>query len=165
MSLVEVTNNVEVTDLGWNNIKEQMRLAENSFTEIGVHKGETRQPKPGELEPLSDMVIVAAANEFGAPKKNIPPRAFIRTSFDENRREVDRLVESEYDKILAGKSNVKKSLEIIGEFMETKTKQKIVDLKQPPNRPRTIARKGSNNPLMDTGQLRGGIRHVETING
>ena len=37
--------------------------------------------------------------------------------------------------------------------------EKVLDVKQPPNAPRTIARKGSANPLIDTGHLRQSITH------
>ena len=45
----------------------------------------------------------------------------------------------------------------LGEKVVADVQRKIVALKDPPNAPSTIAKKGSANPLIDTGRLRQSI--------
>ena len=43
---------------------------------------------------------------------------------------------------------------LVGAYAADVIQQRIVDLKEPPNSPITIALKGSSNPLVDTGHMR-----------
>jgi len=54
----------------------------------------------------------------------------------------------------------KKALEIMGQMIESDIKRKIVTLKTPPNKPDTIRKKGSSNPLVNKGFLKGAIRFI-----
>ncbi len=158
-----------VIDRGWNRIKKEMRKADNSFTEIGLPKnGKVDEGKGGgsghkKIVEMSELLIVGAVNEYGAPNRNIPARPFIRTTFDENRQKINRLVVNEYEKIIDGTSNVKRSLGLIGEWLTAKTIAKIRAIRTPPNAPSTIAKKKSSNPLVDMSQMVQSIQHVETI--
>lgn len=92
---------------------------------------------------------------------------------------LQRIVNDEWMKIVRGKSTTKKSLERIGEWMTGKTRKTITEVQTPPNAPSTIANKaakirnagkkesflaGTGNPLIDTGQMRQSVQHVEVIN-
>jgi phage gpG-like protein len=50
-------------------------------------------------------------------------------------------------------------LETVGVFLEAKMVEKISSGLQPALKPKTIARKGSSTPLIDTGELLGQIDH------
>ena len=47
-----------------------------------------------------EAVNVAAVHEWGSPKRGIPKRSFIRSTFDEKKDEAGKLMESEVDKVL-----------------------------------------------------------------
>ena len=47
-----------------------------------------------------EAVSIAAVHEFGSPKRGIPKRSFIRSTFDEKKDETGKLIESEVDKVL-----------------------------------------------------------------
>ena len=166
-----VTNKVTVIDKGWNRIVAELKKAANSFTKVGLPqegelKGGTRTGSGREpLVEFSQLVTVGAVHEFGAPSRNIPERPFLRTSFDESKGQINLMIEKEYDRILRGSADVAQSLGRVGVFLKGKIQKKIVDIKSPPNAPKTIERKGSSNPLIDTGQLRQSIQHVEVIVG
>jgi len=144
----------EIIDLGWDQIIQETKLADRSYTKVGLQEGTT-------ADDLSDLVMVGAVNEFGT--KRIPARPFIRTTYDDNRGMLFELIDRQYDRILRGRATAKMALERIGEWLEGKTKKKIVDIQAPPNAPSTIAKKGSSNPLIDTSQMRQSIRHVEVM--
>ena len=65
-----LTNTLTIIDKGWKKIVEQIKLADNSHTLVGVQKGTKRNDD----SKISDMVKVASINEFGAPKASIPAR-------------------------------------------------------------------------------------------
>jgi hypothetical protein len=147
---------VEDRDLGWANIRAAMLGLDGAHTRVGVQEGEIR-------EDGKDLVIVAAVNEFGAPKANIPERSFIRSTVDEERPAVNRIKEGIVRKATTGHVSIRQELALLGEFAQSKIQRKIIDLKIPGNADSTKKKKGSDNPLVDQGQLHQSIRHVEVI--
>ena len=121
------------------------------------------------------MLVIAAANEFGAkiPKRQarfedlddenpegwviIPERSYLRAWFDENVDALQATMERLIGQVVEGKISGRAALETIGGYVVTHVQAYMVDLKTPPNAPSTIARKGSSNPLIDTGQLKDAI--------
>lgn len=121
------------------------------------------------------MLVIAAANEFGAkiPKRQarfedlddenpekwvtIPERSYLRAWFDENVDVLQATMERLIGQVVEGKISGRAALETIGGYVATHIQAYMVDLKTPPNAPSTIARKGSSNPLIDTGQLKDAI--------
>jgi len=41
-----------------------------------------------------DVCVYAAVHEFGSPKKNIPQRSYLRKTFDEQKEEIERLIDN-----------------------------------------------------------------------
>jgi phage gpG-like protein len=143
-------------DRGWKRIRAQLLKAGGAFTKVGVQEGEQRDDG-------TDLVTVAAANEFGAPKAKIPERSFIRSTTDEQREEVERVKRRILEKLVDGTSDIKTELAKLGSWMKAQIQKKIVDLKLPINAESTKKKKGSDNPLVDKGQLQQSIRHVEVV--
>ena len=52
-----------------------------------------------------------------------------------------------------------KALDLMGEGIDGQLKQSINDMTQPPLAPSTIARKGFDKPLIDTGHMRNSVAH------
>jgi len=94
-------------------------------------------------------------NEFGTTR--IPERSFMRSTIKEKRKEIVKLQEKLLRKIQSGDMNIDQALGLLGSFIAGEITQKIVDIKSPPNNPYTIKKKGSSNPLVDTGQLKNSI--------
>jgi len=152
-----------VTDIdrGWKGIQSRLRRMDGAHSKIGIQQGTTRENEG--VSGTSDMVIIAAANEFGAPKRSIPARPFMRNAFDKNRQAIGRLQDKLFGAVTVGNVTPEKALSMIGEMHKGQVQKEIVDLQFPPNVPSTIKRKGSSNPLIDTGQLRQSIQHVEMM--
>ena len=95
---------------------------------------------------------VAAWNEFGT--RTIPERPFFRRTLQRVRRptELPRLVRRMLDKRTMTLS--RQAYDAIGAYAVGELQNEIVSLRHPPNAPSTVKRKGSTNPLIDTGQLR-----------
>lgn len=106
----------------------------------------------------ADGIPVASVglwNEFGtrdsAGNVLIPERSFFRSTTKEVRKKIRKLViklrnpqTKVMDKRAAGK---------IAAFHAGAIQDKIISVKKPPNKPQTVSRKGSNNPLVDTGLM------------
>jgi hypothetical protein len=159
---------IKITDLGWERINAELKIAEKSYTVVGFpQRGEIGAAGAGSREPsadFSELVRVAVVHEFGAPKRRIPERPFMRTAFDENLSDLNEVKKREYQNIIDGKTTAKQGLERLGELHKSHIQKKITDITSPPLRPLTVRRKkGSTKPLIDTGQLRASVQHKEVI--
>lgn len=157
---------IEDRDLGWKRIKRQMKMLDKSHTKVGLPK--KAKPKSGHASDMSELVIVGAVHEFGAPKVHVPKRSWLRTGSDEAIPTLNRLIQKEYAEVLAGRSTVRRSLDVLGVFMVGRIKRKIRAIKFPPLRPSTLRKKTKggkvgNNPLIDTGQFIQSIAHQKVI--
>jgi len=107
-----------------------------------------------------EYVMVASVHEFGATIQrgkgsfSIPERSFLRTSFDEKNEEWASFFKNQLKYVLALEMDVQTLFNRLGARMVGDIQEKITDLDAPPNAPSTIAKKGSSNPLIDTGGLR-----------
>lgn len=92
----------------------------------------------------------------------IPERAFLRGGFDEYAEDVIDSAEPLMADVIGGTMSVDQLSELIGLMLSSKIKEFAVDLKSPPNSSMTIERKGSSNPLVDTGDMIGSITYEVT---
>lgn len=96
------------------------------------------------------VAMVAALNEFGVPSRGQPPRPFFRNMVAAKSKEwpaaiAGLLRDNNYDALRA--------LQLTGEAIAGQLRQSITDLVAPPLAPSTIARKGFDKPLIDTGHM------------
>jgi hypothetical protein len=96
------------------------------------------------------VAMIAAIQEFGAPRAGIPPRPFFRNMIAAKSPEWGPatgalLIANDYDAL--------KTLQQVGEAVAGQLRQSIVDLVDPPLAPSTIKRKGHSKPLIDTGHM------------
>ena len=101
------------------------------------------------------VASVGFANEFGTA--TIPERSFMRTTTKEKRKEIVNLQEKLLKKVQSGEMKVNQALGLVGSFVSGLISKKIVDIKSPPNAPKTIKDKKSSNPLVDSSQLKDSI--------
>lgn len=158
---------VREIDMGWQRIKLNVRQIDDSYVKVGVQDGseiakEDAHPSGEKWYPESELEQIATANEFGT--RTIPERSFIRATFDSKQREIRSLQNRLYGSLLDRKITVEKGLKILGVFMVSKIQERITNLRFPANAPSTIERKGSSNPLIDSGQLRASIISKEFVN-
>lgn len=152
------------TDMGMEAVVAEIEKLNNSYVKVGFQQGTvTRSQTKGQRSKKAGLSMpqIAAQNEFGTD--HIPARPFMRPSFDDNRTVINKAIEGEYDKVVAGQRTVKRSLDLIGLLMTRLIQQKIRAIHYPPNAPSTIARKKSSKPLIDFGQMVQSVRHEVVI--
>lgn len=96
------------------------------------------------------VAMIAAIQEFGAPKRGIPPRPFFRNMIAKKsptwaKGIATQLKITNYD--------VKRTLMITGEVIAGQLRQSIIETNSPPLAQSTIARKGFSKPLIDTSHM------------
>jgi len=107
-----------------------------------------------------DNVDIAVTQEFGTRDGKIPPRSFVMAPFKANAKRYSQLLKALVPKMLKGLMTLDKALNLVGLQMAADMKKSIKDGLTPPNSPRTIAKKKSSKPLIDTGQLVTSITHA-----
>lgn len=108
----------------------------------------------------ADLVIIAAANEYGAIAGNgavIPSRPFLRLAL--RSKDVAAFVRATMTTYYKGGLDLFGALTRIGLFTQGAVRKSIGSNIPPPNAPSTIAKKGSSATLIDTGRLRQSISY------
>ena len=142
----------EVIDLGWEEYVESLK-DNYTYVDVGVlaQDGSMKDEK-------SDITLIEKAtfNEFGT--EHIPPRPFIRQTFDENEDELTALAVKLDTQILQEKITRKKALDMLGQTHQNQIQSNMVTRGAfEENAEITKIKKGSDMPLVDTGQLRQSI--------
>ena len=120
-------------------------------------KGGTR--RPGKTDASVTNAEIGAIHEFGSITRGIPARSFLRMPLH---RRAQTLVKrfSVIFRAAAAKGDMKKALTLLGIACENEIQRAFETHgwgTWPPNSPKTIERKGSASPLIDTAQLRRAI--------
>ena len=101
-----------------------------------------------------DVCDIALWNEFGT--EHIPSRPFLRKSVDENKAKIDDMINRTAGMLLSGQP-LQRVLNQMGSFQVGLVRKKIVEGSYVPNAASTIRKKHSNQPLIDTGRMRGSV--------
>lgn len=97
----------------------------------------------------------AVWNEFGT--KDIPERPFLRNTMKDNKRLYVKILKKGAKSIVRGEYNIDTALSRLGIQIQGDIQNSILTLKSPPNKAATIRKKGSSNPLIDKGKMRGAV--------
>lgn len=146
---------VRVTDKGYNAALKRISAI---GAKISVGVPETHDPHSG----AGGMTVadIAAIHEFGSPKNGIPERSFIRAWADANEERIKKMILIMAQSIASGKRTRNQALEVLGLKWVAEVQQRIAANIPPALKPATIARKGSDVALIDTGQLRSAITYI-----
>lgn len=114
--------------------------------DVGFFKGTHTYPNG------KDVTTVARNNDQGT--KNIPERPFMIPAGNKAaNKTVNITVHS-----IAGGMDEQQALSKAGELFVGFIQKEITNLKEPPNSPYTIEKKGSSNPLIDSGDMRKSVK-------
>jgi hypothetical protein len=137
---------------GLKRLAEMMRqLGRKPFVKVGVLGDVQRRQEKGDA---IDNVGLAVVHEYGLPHRGIPARPFLRGTFDTKKAAWDKLLERMAPLVLQQKLTVEAALALLGERAAADVKAYVTHGSAlAPNKPATIARKGSSRPLIDSAQL------------
>ena len=131
----------------------------------GVRKAEMRAEMQGHID--AGMAYSEAHSLYiqshGSPLWHIPPRPVLEPSIEANKEPIAKKLQGAATASLDGDSReVDAALHRAGMVAEKAAKAWFENPQNgwPPNSPRTIAQKGSDSPLIDTGEMRKAITQV-----
>jgi hypothetical protein len=124
---------------------------------IGFPKEKAELTKP-HYPTGASVLDVVIWNNYGT--EDIPARPFLEQSTPEIKK-VFAAKAAKYQKMVnAGQLDPRLFLLQIAKEGEKIVRQRIIDLKEPPNAPRTIKKKGFDDPLIETGFMRDSVTSV-----
>ena len=98
------------------------------------------------------VAAVAAWMDMGVPSRGIPERPFFRNAIDAAKGELVDVVAESVDP--ATLRITRKVAGKVGASMVGFIQKSITTLRSPANKPSTVKRKGSSNPLLDSATMR-----------
>jgi len=125
-------------------------ISNKPFVKVGILEGKADQAKeisgdsPNAQPTGLTLVEVATFHEFGTSRT--PERSFLRATIDANKSELQTETLNIFKKVSSGSIDAMRGL-------------------KPDLDPKTIDRKGSSKPLIDTGQLVNSIQHLVVEKG
>lgn len=159
-------------DKGYRGFRDILQDVQSAGVYVGIlqDKGSERT-EDGEIT----LAGYAAVNEFGSDDGHVPERSFLRSTIDEHRAEYDAdmqaatramLQESLLHGVGSGASVLERRLGQLGNKVTRHVKEKIRDLRDPPNAELTLALKyPGDNPLIHTGRMRQSISFLVDLQG
>ena len=124
----------------------QRLVGDNRVVNVGVPEGKRE-------EDGTPVAMIAAVHEFGSPSQGIPERPFLRVAVQRNRQKYVRLNRINLVKMLRGQATVEQALGQLGEMAKGDVQTEIRSGVFAPLKEATKKRKGSDKPLIDTGQM------------
>ena len=133
-------------DLGYNRIMRDLQKLDGMEIVAGMLKDS------GKASNGASYVDIATWNEYGT--RRIPSRPFIRISADTNKAAWSKIAQQAVNDVIDGDSP-REAAKVIGHRMVEDIRKVFGDTsKLKDNAPSTIAKKGRNEPLVDSGEMR-----------
>jgi hypothetical protein len=142
---VQITDN----DRGWTALNRRAKKAKDGRVKVGVLANDAKGNQDHGGLTVAEL---AAILHYGTDE--IAARPYLAMAFDKIREELSKMGGELLTKVLTGQIPLDQALGLLGLKLSTEAKKIITEGRQlAPNAPSTIARKGSDRPLVDTARL------------
>nr|DAT21514.1 MAG TPA: virion morphogenesis protein [Caudoviricetes sp.] len=135
---------VKLIDHGFDKIIQQALKLDGKGVKVGIRRGKGSHDG-------TDMLDIAVYNHFGT--STIPARPFISDCAEKNAGQIQEAQKRLVYRVYQGSLSADGALAELGAWYVNVQKGHILHGGWTPNAPATVKRKGSNKPLVDTGQL------------
>ena len=135
---------VKLIDHGFDNIIRQALKLDGKGVKVGIRRGKGSHDG-------TDMLDIAVYNHFGTA--TIPARPFVSDCAEKNAGQIQEVQKRLVYRVYQGGLSADGALAQLGVWYVNVQKGHILHGGWTPNAPATVKRKGSNRPLVDTGQL------------
>lgn len=131
-------------------LAERLKKQSEKEVAVGFPKGTAQSYPDG-----TSVIEVAAKHVYGI---EVPQRDFMELAKDGIKEKAGPIIQAA---LAAGNDKELETLQhAAGQAGQVAVQEAIVELDTPPNSPRTIAAKGSSNPLIDTGHMKNSVTYV-----
>ena len=135
---------VKLIDHGLDKIIQQALKLDGKGVKVGIRRGKGSHDG-------TDMLDIAVYNHFGTA--TIPARPFVSDCAEKNAGQIQEAQKRLVYRVYQGGLSADGALAELGAWYVNVQKGHILHGGWTPNAPATVKRKGSNKPLVDTGQL------------
>ncbi len=135
---------VKLIDHGFDKIIQQALKLDGKGVKVGIRRGKGSHDG-------TDMLDIAVYNHFGTA--TIPARPFVSDCAEKNAGQIQEAQKRLVYRVYQGGLSADGALAELGAWYVNVQKGHILHGGWTPNAPATVKRKGSNKPLVDTGQL------------
>lgn len=129
----------------------ELKKLQQTEIHVGFQSGEAP------YEDGADLAEIAAYNEYGT--SDMPARPFMQQSWENHEAELKQVCQ-QANNIIAKGGSAEEACKVIGVAGVGFIQQEIVEGQFEPNAASTIAKKGSAQPLIDTGHMRQSVKYV-----
>ena len=143
----------DLDGLGWRQLRSRLLEAEHRHVNVGFPAGQEHKDEDGKHSKYT-VAQIAAVHEFGAPAAGIPERPFMRTALQVGRQKFIQLNRQNLLAMVRGGMTAEQALGQLGAMAQGEVQREIAQGTFAPLKTETIKRKGSDRPLIDTGQMR-----------
>lgn len=145
-------------------VKKSLEYIKTHAVYVGIPQKTTTRPPTEDRkgDPVTNAELLFIHTN-GSPINNIPPRPVIEPAIENDKERLNRMFKKVTDLVLKGEyEQADAMLEEIGMRGQNISRNWFTnpDNGWAPNSPLTIALKGSDRPLIDTGELRKSITYV-----
>lgn len=127
-------------------------FTDTGFVTVGIHEDTGEHPNAG----ITNAALGAVLH-YGNDR--IPARPFLDVGVQTEEKLYAQIV---IDTAKSG-GTLEDALKAIGVTAQAAVQIYMTNLRSPPNAPETIKRKGSSNPLINWGDLKGSIKHKVVV--
>lgn len=167
---IEITFDTSVMENAVRDMERQMKKLGKKKIKIGVLGGDSELQMIAHVHEYgADIPVTAKMRAWfaynGYPMKSsttvikIPERSFLRSGKDKHKAKVINKAKNMLPDVIQKNVSIDVFVNMIGQEFAGHIQKELRDVKAPPNKQMTKERKGSSNPLIDTGRLLGAIKH------
>lgn len=148
---------VDILEFGDDEI---FRRAAEALTKESVYVGVPQENSSRKGEEITNAELMFIHTN-GSPMRNIPPRPTIEPAIEENEEQIAELLKQAALTVFDGRGNgYHTTMDQAGAFAENAVITKFGSGDLAPLSEKTVLRKGSSAPLIDTGALKAAVTHV-----
>ena len=140
----------------WNKVKKELNSLAKKDVLVGIPQDNSTRKEGFPYITNAELMFI---HTNGSPVNRIPARPTLEPAVEENKDRISSMYKKAFKQVLAGGSP-DDDLNKIGLYTQNKAKKKFGSDELAPNTPYTIKQKGSDRPLIDTGQLRNSVTYI-----
>ena len=151
--------------LGWQQARKELQkgldiFSSRNYATIGIHEdaGSVKDGSESQAQNGAKQNFGDPHNTLNGSPAPIPARPWLIPGVESAKGDILDIVEQQ----IKNGSSLDHTLDGIGLVAVGAVQQYMTDLKTPPNSGYTIAKKGSSNPLIDTGSMRAAVTYKIT---
>jgi hypothetical protein len=161
---VSVFVNVKADTKILDRIRASVKKLDRAYVKVGV-LGSKGGDQKHDAESGFTMIELAAVHEFGTSDGRVPERAWIRLSFQTSEKELSAFIAPLAAAVVQDKMDIMRALGLVGQWGVAEVRRTVTQSDiPPPLADSTIARKGSDRPLLDTGRMLQSVQYEIVTN-